>query len=174
MTKRIFLPDLKCHSCGHDGNDYSVREVGQHTEARCGSCRSWIKYLSKEDKYGTKEQQREIWNKTGGLCCYCGRALNPFIKNGYTHEHMEPQNNGGSHCTENLYPCCKSCNSQKGDKSLSEYRKYMRGLTGRKTHVFHFEILEYGPKHISEVLKMLTIGNTINKESNDNQDQPPE
>lgn len=160
-------PNLKCPSCSHTGSDYNINEVGLHTEARCVKCNTWIKYLSKEDKYGTKEQQREIWNKTGGLCCYCGVALNPFVKNGYTYEHIDPQCNGGNHNTENLYPCCKSCNSQKGGKGLGDYRRYMKSITGLPTHVFYFEVLNYGPRHISEILKGLTI---IKTKANGNQD----
>ena len=157
MTMLPEKPDLACVSCGYSGNGYTLTPKGNHIGAYCPQCKKHIKWLSKSDKYGTKEQQRDVWNKTGGLCCYCGCALNPFEKNGYCYEHIDPQSNGGTHDTENLYPCCKSCNSSKGAKSLSEYRNYMKFQSGKKTHVFHFEILEYGPKHISEILKKLTI-----------------
>lgn len=150
-------PDLNCSNCGDVGTDYTVSIKGDHHQANCNKCGAYIKNLSKPDKYGTKEQQREIWNKTGGLCCYCGCALNPFKKNGYTYEHINPQANGGGHDEENLFPCCKSCNSQKGPKTLKEYREYMAKKEGKKTRVFHFEVLEYGPNHISDILKKLTI-----------------
>lgn len=156
MTHKPNKPFLSC-ACGYTGNDYKLEEKGQHTGAYCPQCARHIKWLSKDDKYGTKEQQREIWDKTGGTCCFCGKALNPFEKKGYTYEHIQPQTKNGSHETENLYPCCEHCNSQKQNKTLTEYREYMKKQTGKASHVFHFEVLEYGPTHISEILKKLLI-----------------
>jgi Holliday junction resolvase-like predicted endonuclease len=61
-----------------------------------------------------------------------------------------PQFQGGGHETENLYLACKSCNSQKQDKTLAEYRAWMKQKQGTPTWVFYFEVLEYS-----------TIGNTL-------------
>jgi len=136
--------DLNCPACkNHVGENYTTRENGQHTEARCGVCSTHIKFLSKEDKYGTKEQERQIWQKTRGRCVYCGDRLSPFDKRGYTYEHVEPQALGGGHEIDNLYPCCKSCNSSKGKKTLEEYRDYVKEKRGLPKHVFYFEVMEY-------------------------------
>ena len=144
------LPILQCHYCKHAGNDYTTRQVGPHTEARCGKCDAPIKYLSKEDKYGTKEQQAAIWDKTGGNCAYCGDPLNPFDRNGFSYDHIHAQANGGGHETENLLLACRSCNSQKGKKALAEYRTYLAGKNDQPTWVFYFEVLQYSK-----------IGNTL-------------
>lgn len=151
-VKRSFLPVLKCR-CGYEGDDYYVVQNGQHEEAKCKLCEGHIKFLSKEDKYGTKEQAKQIWDKTSGRCCYCGDPLNPFEHNGYTIEHINPQAQGGGHEIDNLWPACKSCNSQKGKKTLSEYRKYMKELRGTPTHIFYFEIL--GCSSIGDILKKI-------------------
>ncbi len=136
--------DSNCMVCkNHVGENYTTRENGLHTEARCGVCNTHIKFLSKSDKYGTKEQEKQIWQKTRGRCLYCGDRLSPFDKRGYTYEHLEPQALGGGHETENLYPCCKSCNSQKGKKTLEDYREYMQAKNALPKHVFYFEVLEY-------------------------------
>jgi len=136
--------DLNCPACkNHVGENYTTRENGQHTEARCGVCSTHIKFLSKEDKYGTKEQERQIWQKTRGRCVYCGDRLSPFDKRGYTYEHVEPQALGGGHEIDNLYPCCKSCNSSKGKKTMEEYRDYVKEKRGLPKHVFYFEVMEY-------------------------------
>jgi 5-methylcytosine-specific restriction endonuclease McrA len=156
MTQQItnpFLPELSCHYCDYKGNDYLIKDSGPHTEARCPNCSQQIKYLSKADKYGTKEQQAQIWEKTKGRCCYCGIPLNMFKKNEYTVEHMDPQCKGGNHVVENLYPACKSCNSQKGGKTLGEYRTYMKEKNSKKTWVFYFEIMEYSA--IGDILKAI-------------------
>lgn len=147
-----FYPELKCKACEHIGNDYKIVE-GIHITCYCGNCGAYIKNLSKSDKYGTKEQQSEIWAKTNGHCCYCSIPLNQFDKNGYTYEHIEPQTRGGGHNTENLYPCCKSCNSQKGKKTLKEYRKYLADQHNAPYWVFHFEIINYSS--LGEIIKKI-------------------
>ena len=149
------LPELLCLNCGHEGNDYKIEAQGAHTKCSCGNCGAYIKFLSKEDKYGTKEQQAAIWEKTKGRCGYCGTLLNPFTKNGYTYDHIEAQNAGGGHQEANLMACCKSCNSQKGKKPLGEYRRYMAGLRGKPTHVFYFEVQEYSS--LGDILSSLYL-----------------
>ena len=149
------LHSLKCHNCQHEGNDYTLRESGQHTEALCGKCGRHIKYVPKPDKYGTKEQRKQIWDKTHGRCCYCADALNPFDRN-FTYEHVTAQANGGTHDDDNLMICCRSCNSSKGKKSLKEFREY-RWITpdhnGRKYRVFYFEVVEYSS--LGDLLKAM-------------------
>lgn len=151
---------LTCKCCGHVGDDYHATEKSGHVIAHCAQCGKYIKHISQADKYGTEEQQREIWDKTGGLCYYCGKPLRPYDKNGkmkLSTDHFVPQSKGGKHDTGNLVPCCKSCNSQKNNRLIGDYREYMKKITGKATHVFYFEVLEYGPKHISEILKKITI-----------------
>lgn len=141
----FLLPDLQCRSCGHYGNDYNIRPTanGLHQTCFCGQCGSYIKNLSKEDKYGTKEQQAAIWGRTNGRCAYCGDSLNPFEKTGLTYDHIEPQAFGGGHETENLFCCCKSCNSQKGKKTVEQYREYLMQKNIRPKWVFYFEVVEF-------------------------------
>lgn len=152
MSARI-LPELICLNCGHTGADYEIRERGVHSACFCAGCGQYIKNLSKEDKYGTKEQQDEIWKKTRGRCLYCGYNLNPFKKRGFTYEHMEPQSNGGGHETENLYLCCVHCNSQKGKKTVEEYRAYIIAETRLPKHVFYFEVLQFSK--LGEILSVM-------------------
>lgn len=154
-VNKTFLPELSCHYCEYIGDNYTLKESGPHTAAICPNCDKHIKYLSKEDKYGTKEQAAEIWDKTNGRCCYCGVVLNPFKRNGYTYEHVNPQSNGGGHETSNLLPCCKSCNSSKGKKSLAEYRAYMKKELNKIHHFFYFEVAQYGPALIGDILKKI-------------------
>lgn len=151
MSARI-LPELVCLNCGHTGNDYEIRERGVHSACFCAGCGLYIKNLSKEDKYGTKEQQDAIWKKTKGRCLYCGDNLNPFERRGFSFEHIEPQSNGGGHDTDNLYLCCVHCNSQKRDKTVEQYREYLCNKNGRPKWIFYFEVLEY-----SKLGEMLSI-----------------
>lgn len=146
--------DKDCPGCGkHVGENYTTIENGQHTKASCSICGAYVKNLSKDDKYGTKEQQEAIWKKTRGRCAYCGDNLNPFSKRGYAYDHVIPQNSGGEHTIENQYPCCTSCNSQKNSKSVEEYRAYLMQKTGLPKYVFYFEALEFSK--FGDILKAI-------------------
>lgn len=54
-----------------------------------------------------------VWNKTNGMCWYCGVPLDPFLT--YTIDHVSPLSLGGTNDLDNLVPSCRSCNSSKGD-----------------------------------------------------------
>lgn len=43
-------------------------------------------------------------------------------------EHITPMSRGGSHEMHNLLPACRSCNSQKRDKTLEEYRAWLEWI----------------------------------------------
>ncbi|MFK7812177.1 MAG: HNH endonuclease [Maribacter sp.] len=153
--------ELQCPQCLVIGVNYSIDDTGIHSKATSNCCGRFIKNVSKVDKYGTKEQQSLIWKKTNGRCCYCGTQLNPFEKVGYTYEHMESQNNGGSHDLNNLYACCKSCNSSKGKKSITEYRKYVKKRDNVEHWLFYFESMKWTA--LGKIMKVIFEGN--NKKS---------
>jgi 5-methylcytosine-specific restriction endonuclease McrA len=136
-----------CPQCGTE--DYpQVNQKNVHDEASCPHCNKHYKFLSKKDKYGTKEQQSVIWNKTLGQCAYCACIINPLQDRNYHFDHIEPQINNGSNDVDNLMLSCKTCNTQKGKKSISEYRKYLKSKMNKETWIFFFEILKYS--HIGE------------------------
>ena len=59
-------------------------------------------------------QLRTQWKKEGLVCVYCA---GPFD----TIDHVIPLNRGGDNMKSNLVPACRSCNSSKGQKLLSEW-----------------------------------------------------
>jgi 5-methylcytosine-specific restriction endonuclease McrA len=61
---------------------------------------------------GTDERARELLKLP---CAYCGVTENIEI------DHIVPLSRGGNHVVENLTSACKSCNSSKGAKLLSEW-----------------------------------------------------
>ena len=102
--------------------------------------------ITQEDRVSrTLEESAFIWDKTNGRCCYCGIPLNLFEGIEFTCEED----------IENQMPCCKECNSQKGDKTLEGYRSYMISLTTKHKHFFYFEIKAYGPTSIGELLNKI-------------------
>jgi hypothetical protein len=55
------------------------------------------------------------------FCCYCGVELNEAI---VSREHVIPKSKGGkgySLSCENIKPCCRDCNTEKGNLTLREY-----------------------------------------------------
>ena len=158
-------PLLECKKCGIVSDDYTITESGMHLRADCSKCGQYIKYLSKEDKYCTKEQEEEVFEKTKGRCGYCGIWLNPKSKIGYTVDHIIPQKLGGLHDIENLILACKPCNCQKNAKTLEDYRTYLMKKNNTHHHIFWAERVASEMQHISEILKNLypMINPFINK-----------
>lgn len=88
-------------------------------------------------KWNSYRRRRDIRKKENGiflilnkeyrkldnqLCFYCGSS------NKLTMDHIIPVVRGGRHSVGNLLTACKSCNSQKGSKTIQEWRKLQLGL----------------------------------------------
>ncbi len=58
------------------------------------------------------EQVCVVW----GGCAYCDAQENLTV------DHVRPLSKDGTHEPENLVPCCRSCNSSKNVRALSEWR----------------------------------------------------
>ncbi len=70
----------------------------------------------------------KVWDKTNGLCFYCGCDLRPFKDSPksqgsvFVIEHYIAAKNGGRGNIANLFPACQSCNISKGYKTISDWR----------------------------------------------------
>lgn len=56
-------------------------------------------------------------------CQYCGRKVNDKK---VTIDHIYPQDMGGPTITNNLLPSCQSCNSEKTNMTMKEYKEYLK------------------------------------------------
>lgn len=63
----------------------------------------------------------KVYAKTKGRCAYCGEDLST---GSYSIDHIIPKSKGGTNNIENLFLCCKSCNSRKKNRTLNEFRFY--------------------------------------------------
>lgn len=72
-----------------------------------------------------------VWDKTGGICWYCGVQTNPFRD--FACDHVIPVVSGGTNDLYNLVPACRRCNSQKHAMSVEHYRIRLGGA------IFWFE-----------------------------------
>jgi len=61
-----------------------------------------------------------IWDKTGGLCWYCGNETHPFRD--FSIDHIRPLSKEGDDDFDNLVPCCRSCNFSKSNRGLDYLR----------------------------------------------------
>jgi 5-methylcytosine-specific restriction endonuclease McrA len=64
----------------------------------------------------TAKQWREIVATFNGHCAYCTKLTDDL-----TQDHVIPVSRQGEHTASNVVPACRSCNSQKKDKTLLEY-----------------------------------------------------
>ena len=72
----------------------------------------------------TTDIVRELMADFDGFCPYCWEK----IVAGHV-DHIVPVSKGGTNDRNNLAWVCSTCNMQKGDKSLAEFRLYQKGET---------------------------------------------
>lgn len=97
-----------------------------------------------------------VYRKFSDRCAYCGKVLEAINQ---TVDHIIPYTRGGGDDVNNLFPACKSCNSEKGVKTLDEYREYKTYFNARLLGMY-FDCAQLGylnrlgivlpdiPKHI--------------------------
>ncbi len=79
----------------------------EHLSERCE------RQLARQRKTGTISQEtlQEVYDYYGRDCVYCGEPSTGV-------DHLQPVAKGGSNAMENLAPCCRRCNSVKGDRPI--------------------------------------------------------
>jgi 5-methylcytosine-specific restriction endonuclease McrA len=70
--------------------------------------------------------RRNQWNRAAskceGRCWYCGCLPEDDL----TVDHAKPRSRGGQNRDENLLPACRYCNNEKGNLTVSEFRKFVK------------------------------------------------
>lgn len=67
-------------------------------------------------------KRQVVFEKTNGQCWYCGTGISMETM---CVEHVTPKSKGGQSDIENLLPACRSCNSQKRNRTMEEYRSWL-------------------------------------------------
>ncbi len=62
----------------------------------------------------------DVWDRSGGVCHYCGSGLHPFRD--FHVDHVRPFALGGSDDLHNLVAACRRCNSQKLGRPAETFR----------------------------------------------------
>ena len=91
----------------------------------------------------------KVYAKTEGKCAYCGAELKECE---ITIDHIQPKCKGGNSCTDNLFLCCKSCNSRKKNRTLKEFRFYASLYAYEMPH-FKYEQFLYLKNKITDFEK---------------------
>ena len=65
-----------------------------------------------------------IYRRDNFTCGYCGRKYHAD-KARLTLDHIKPRKQGGTNKPNNLVTCCDYCNTRKGNKTLTQYRKWL-------------------------------------------------
>lgn len=79
------------------------------------------------------------------ICHYCGKTINPSK---LTVDHKIPRSFGGPTITNNLVPCCKSCNSRKGNMFEDEFFEFMKIESDLEQKALYKEQIEKRQKMI--------------------------
>jgi len=119
----------------------------------------WIRCVVAKKNQLEKAYRATIFERDNWKCWYCGNDITqataetlnlPTIG---TVDHVIPDSRGGSHDPSNLVTACKSCNTRKRNKTLEEYRHYIRYSKSEKGKcVLHLRLAQQlEPKIISEL-----------------------
>lgn len=73
-------------------------------------------------------------------CCYCGNIVD---EKEMTLDHMYPQDFGGPTITNNLLPCCKKCNTEKGNLTARQYKKYLYAKEQGRSNEYIKDVKDY-------------------------------
>ena len=76
----------------------------------------------------SKKTRSRILDKFHRRCWYCGKQLK---RKSFRLEHQQPFSKGGS-CKvgENVVVACVPCDTEKGNKNVEDFRKYLQKKTG--------------------------------------------
>jgi uncharacterized protein (TIGR02646 family) len=67
----------------------------------------------------SKKKRRQVYQKFGGRCAYCGSSLSIEA---FHVDHIEPKCVSGSNDLSNLFPSCGACNVCKGPLGVEQFR----------------------------------------------------
>jgi hypothetical protein len=97
-----------------------------------------------------KNQWLRASKKCDGRCWYCGAKPEP---DDLTVDHATPRSRGGKNWDDNLLPACQGCNNEKGNLTISEYRKFCKVRLVRKLMT-----LGYGACDLSRRVRVVFWG----------------
>ena len=86
-----------------------------------------------------QDRRTQIFNKTDGVCSYCGIRLDP---DRWHIEHQTPKSRRGGNELPNLVPSCPACNRLKGTRTVREFRLMLMNMLGTAPVYFAMDDME--------------------------------
>ncbi len=127
----------------------------------------------------TDEQLERIFNKYCGKCFFCSCRLkfaaygNRRHSKGWEVDHGNPSSKGGKHDARNWKLACWRCNSQKGNKTSTEYRTYLKKQNAQTEELNAGEIIGAAVAVGGGLLFAGWLANTLITSRNSTQLSPP-
>ena len=141
-TPRVTCGWYVCTLCG--SQDYAISAVNRRRF--CSRCRSERRrdsdHVDRAIRNGCDHEEIDItgvfvadhWT-CQGCGCKCDKSLDPNDNKYPTLDHKTPISLGGGHVRENVWLLCRQCNTNKGTKTVEEWRVTASPTGG----VSHFE-----------------------------------
>jgi 5-methylcytosine-specific restriction endonuclease McrA len=116
-------PTFISNQCGECGASFIELNHGQpstHCSKRCA--RRVMKRARKAREHGASGSFRwidviRLWTASGKRCSYCDMQMTEQPEP----DHVVPISRGGRNDLGNIVPCCRSCNADKCDMTLTEW-----------------------------------------------------
>jgi hypothetical protein len=81
-------------------------------------------------------------------CVYCGKKLHVTTR---TIDHRYPRDTGGISITNNLFPCCGSCNTEKSNLTHKEYLKLKKKDSKKERKKYLQHVCSYNKKVMKNI-----------------------
>ena len=121
----------------------------------------------------SEKRLRQIWEKTGGHCHFCGDPLDfesYGSKGGDNHwvlDHVAQKGKGGSHSLENTLAACGRCNSLRWHRRGEEIRELLflgliaKDEIAKKSSAIGKKLIQLREKRLADNLKRRVLKDTV-------------
>jgi 5-methylcytosine-specific restriction endonuclease McrA len=111
----VFVRRVYCNPCWELVNSTINAPKTRHSEKTRRDRRLKREFQAPGLTTHNRQKLLTQWKTERQPCSYCFNLAD-------TIDHIVPLTRGGTHFEENLFPCCRACNSSKANKLISEWK----------------------------------------------------
>ena len=109
------------------------------------------RYVRRPVKFGVAFSKKNVFKRDGHTCQYCGARGKDL-----TIDHVVPKSQGGASQWGNVVTACRTCNLQKGSKTLRECGLSLKRKPGKPKFLIFANVPDNPPKsHVESWAKYL-------------------
>ena len=101
-----------------------------------------------------------IFKKARGKCSHCGKEIK---KGTFTIDHFIPKSYFGTYCIQNLFPLCRKCNEDRGNKIVNAKDFYSYDSGSHMSVVYTVSYEEYDGEVVECCIKEIPVEILISK-----------